>query len=78
MDAWGVDEREGLRNLCVFSEDPSGCKDIDDTLHAPGLAARCSPLPSGNLEVGVHIADVTNFLPPGCAMDDEAQRRATS
>jgi hypothetical protein len=38
----------------------------------------CRPLPNGNIEVGVHIADVTHFLLPGTAMDLEAASRATT
>lgn len=60
--------REDLRHLCVCSVDPPGCKDIDDALHVRRL-------PNGNREVGVHIADVTNFLHPGTAMDAEAASR---
>jgi hypothetical protein len=60
--------REDLRDLVVCSVDPPGCKDIDDALHA-------RPLAGGNLELGVHIADVTHFLEPGSAMDDEAAAR---
>ncbi|XP_054809171.1 exosome complex exonuclease RRP44 homolog A [Prosopis cineraria] len=63
--------RLDLRNLHVFSVDPPGCKDIDDALH-------CSALPNGNFEVGVHIADVTNFVHPGTPLDDEASQRGTS
>ncbi|KAK4261621.1 hypothetical protein QN277_004589 [Acacia crassicarpa] len=63
--------RLDLRDLCVFSVDPPGCKDIDDALH-------CSALPNGNFEVGVHIADVTNFVHPGTPIDDEAAQRGTS
>jgi len=36
------------------------------------------PLPNGNFELGVHIADVTHFLRPGSAMDVEAAARATT
>jgi len=60
--------REDLRGLCVCSVDPPGCKDIDDALHVRSL-------PGGNVEVGVHIADVTNFLKPDTAMDEEAALR---
>ncbi|KAL0396120.1 UNVERIFIED_CONTAM: Exosome complex exonuclease RRP44A, partial [Sesamum calycinum] len=60
--------RQDLRHLRVFSVDPPGCKDIDDALH-------CTLLPSGNFEVGVHIADVTNFVHPGTPLDDEAAQR---
>lgn len=51
--------------------DPPGCKDIDDALHA-------RVLPNGNWELGVHIADVTHFVQPGSAMDEEAARRSTT
>ncbi|WOL07345.1 exosome complex exonuclease [Canna indica] len=63
--------REDLRHLRVFSVDPPGCKDIDDALH-------CKPLGNGNFEVGVHIADVTNFVLPGTPLDEEASQRGTS
>lgn len=63
--------REDLRQLRVFSVDPPGCKDIDDALH-------CTALPNGNYEVGVHIADVTNFVHSGTPLDDEASQRGTS
>jgi exosome complex exonuclease DIS3/RRP44 len=35
-------------------------------------------LPNGNLEVGVHIADVTHFVKTSTAMDREASSRATT
>ncbi|XP_042385217.1 exosome complex exonuclease RRP44 homolog A-like [Zingiber officinale] len=63
--------REDLRHLRVFSVDPPGCRDIDDALH-------CKPLGNGNFEVGVHIADVTNFVLPGTPLDEEASQRGTS
>ncbi|KAG4139233.1 hypothetical protein ERO13_D07G178500v2 [Gossypium hirsutum] len=63
--------RQDLRSLRVFSVDPPGCKDIDDALH-------CTALPNGNYEVGVHIADVTNFVHPGTPLDGEASQRGTS
>jgi exosome complex exonuclease DIS3/RRP44 len=63
--------RRDLRHLCVCSVDPPGCKDIDDALHARRL-------PNGNVEVGVHIADVTQFCVAGSAMDEEAQKRSTT
>lgn len=63
--------REDLRDLLVCSVDPPGCKDIDDA-----LSARL--LDDGRIEIGVHIADVTSFLFPGTAMDEEAARRGTT
>jgi len=63
--------REDLRELLVCSVDPPGCKDIDDALSA-------RELDDGRIEVGVHIADVTSFLFPDTAMDEEAARRGTT
>ncbi|KAK1944347.1 Exosome complex exonuclease RRP44 A [Phytophthora citrophthora] len=63
--------RRDLRDLPVCSIDPPNCKDIDDALHA-------KLLPNGNLQVGVHIADVTHFVAPGSPLDEEAADRGTS
>ena len=63
-DKWKLDlvrdgvesgKRRDLRDLDVCSIDPPGCTDIDDALHV-------KPLPNGNFQVGVHIADVTHFV----------------
>src|SRR5699024_2878497 len=35
-------------------------------------------LDNGNYEVGIHIADVSHYVKPGSALDDEAFERATS
>ncbi|KAG7702611.1 hypothetical protein KL930_005041 [Ogataea haglerorum] len=64
-------QRRDLREKLVCSIDPPGCVDIDDALHAQRL-------PNGNYEVGVHIADVTHFVKPGTALDQEGASRATS
>ncbi|KAL8701037.1 MAG: hypothetical protein Q9224_000689 [Gallowayella concinna] len=63
--------RKDLRYLSICSIDPVGCQDIDDALHA-------RPLPNGNFEVGVHIADVSHFVKPNNAMDTEASLRGTT
>ncbi|XP_075927495.1 exosome complex exonuclease RRP44-like [Petromyzon marinus] len=63
--------REDLRALSICSVDPPGCTDIDDALH-------CKPLDNGNTEVGVHIADVSYFIRPGNALDEEASLRGTT
>ncbi|CAG8438807.1 8589_t:CDS:10 [Ambispora gerdemannii] len=75
-EAWKVNEdqlrdRMDLRNLNICSIDPPDCTDIDDALHA-------RQLPNGNYEVGVHIADVTHFVKPGSALDQEAATRGTT
>ncbi|KAF8900484.1 mitotic control protein dis3 [Gymnopilus junonius] len=63
--------REDLRELIICSIDPPNCQDIDDALHA-------RPLPNGNIEAGVHIADVSNFVHPDTPMDSEAASRGTT
>ncbi|VBB72677.1 Putative mitotic control protein [Podospora comata] len=67
----GWKDRQDLRDLLICSIDPIGCQDIDDALHS-------RPLPNGNFEVGVHIADVSHFVKPGNAMDAEASIRGTT
>lgn len=73
---WSVEPEEekkrlDLRDLVICSVDPLGCRDIDDALHARTLA-------NGNIEVGVHIADVTHFVKEHSAIDLEASKRCTS
>ncbi|KAG5336916.1 hypothetical protein C0989_011535 [Termitomyces sp. Mn162] len=64
-------DREDLRDLVICSIDPPGCQDIDDALHARHL-------PNGNIEAGVHIADVSHFVHPDNPMDSEAASRGTT
>jgi len=64
-------KRTDFRDLCVFSIDPPGCEDVDDALS-------CEKLENGNFRVGVHIADVTNFVKAGTPLDREGAERATS
>eukprot|EP01127_Copromyxa_protea_P024073 TRINITY_DN9317_c0_g1_i1.p1 TRINITY_DN9317_c0_g1~~TRINITY_DN9317_c0_g1_i1.p1 ORF type:complete len:1117 (-),score=227.07 TRINITY_DN9317_c0_g1_i1:39-3254(-) len=63
--------RRDISDWRIFSIDPLGSQDIDDALSA------CK-LPNGNIQIGVHIADVTQFLPIGSLLDVEARSRATS
>ncbi|KAF8782291.1 Exosome complex exonuclease RRP44 like protein [Argiope bruennichi] len=63
--------RRDLRHIAICSVDPPGCTDIDDALH-------CRQLENGNYEVGVHIADVSHFIRPGTAIDNEAAMRGTT
>ncbi|KAG8744793.1 exosome catalytic subunit dis3 [Ceratobasidium sp. 414] len=64
-------DREDLRDLIICSIDPPNCQDIDDALHA-------RLLPNGNIEAGVHIADVSHFVHPDTPMDNEAAARGTT
>lgn len=70
VDPAQVAARRDLRERhLVFSIDPQGCEDVDDTLSVRSLASR------GVLELGVHIADVTHFVKEGSFTDLEARLR---
>lgn len=60
-----------LSSVEIFSIDPPGCTDIDDALH-------CRRTADGLWEVGVHIADVSHYVRPFTALDDEAALRCTT
>ncbi len=66
-----VRRREDFRDVITFTIDPRDAKDFDD-------AISLRRLPNGNMEVGVHIADVTHYVLAGSPIDKEAQQRATS
>lgn len=73
VDPAEVGARRDLRDThLVFSIDPRGCEDVDDTLSVRSLAGR------QRLELGVHIADVTHFVREGSLTDQEARARATT
>lgn len=66
-----VGKRRDLRKDCIFTIDPSTARDLDDALS-------CRQLTDGTFEVGVHIADVSYFVPEGSSLDKVAAERATS
>lgn len=63
--------RKDFREITTFTIDPFDAKDFDDALSVRKLE-------NGNVEVGVHIADVSFFVRPGTNIDAEARKRATS
>ena len=63
--------RKDYRKVTTFTIDPADAKDFDDAISYKKLA-------NGNIEVGVHIADVTHYVKPGDMIDQEAIERATS
>ncbi len=63
--------RRDFRGVPTFTIDPEDAKDFDDALSLRRL-------PDGNMEVGVHIADVTHYIRTGSVIEKEAQERATS
>ena len=63
--------REDHRDDDVVTIDPSDARDHDDALGVRDLGG-------GRHEVGVHIADVSWYVRPGGALDQEARARGTS
>jgi ribonuclease R len=63
--------REDRREDVVVTIDPADARDHDDALGWKALAG-------GQHEVGIHIADVSCYVKPGSAIDDEARARGTS
>lgn len=71
LDQEEVKRRKDLRDKLTFTIDPFDAKDFDDALSYEVLE-------NGNIEVGVHIADVSQYVQPGSAMDEEALKRGNS
>jgi len=66
-----IARRRDFREILTFTIDPDTAQDFDDALSFMRL-------PNGNVEIGIHIADVSHFVREGTALDREAQKRATS
>ncbi len=66
-----IKKRRDFRGVTTFTIDPADAKDFDDALSFRKLE-------NGHYEVGVHIADVTHYVTPDSALDQEAFDRGTS
>lgn len=66
-----IANRRDFRDVLSFTIDPFDAKDFDDALSIHQLK-------NGNWEIGVHIADVTHYVQPNTALDQDAYLRATS
>lgn len=66
-----IAKRKDFRGTTTFTIDPFDAKDFDDALSFRKIE-------ENRFEVGVHIADVSFYMPPNTALDEEAFKRATS
>ena len=71
VPASDLDGREDLRRRLILTMDPPDARDHDDAIEARELV-------DGGFEIGVHIADVSRYVPSGSALDREAALRGTS
>ncbi|HQO09229.1 MAG TPA: ribonuclease R [Clostridiales bacterium] len=66
-----IPDRTDIRHEKIFTIDPADAKDFDD-------AISINKLPDGSFDLGVHIADVSAYIPEGGPLDQEAAARGTS
>ena len=66
-----IETRKDFREIFTITIDPADAKDFDDAISLRSLKG-------GWYEVGIHIADVSHYVTPSTALDDEAYKRATS
>jgi ribonuclease R len=70
-DAVADPKRKDFRGVTTMTIDPHDAKDFDDALSYQVLE-------NGNIEVGIHIADVSHYVRVGEPLDVEAVERGTS
>ncbi len=66
-----IGKRRDMRKDLTFTIDPKDAKDFDDALSF-------TILENGNYEIGIHIADVSHYIPMNSELEREAYERATS
>lgn len=71
FDEKNLTDRLDLTKHTIVTIDPIDARDFDD-------AISLTRSKDGHWHLGVHIADVSHFVQPGSALDDEAKRRGTS
>lgn len=66
-----LEDRIDLRDEDIFTIDPVDAKDFDD-------AVSIKQKENGEIEIGVHIADVSHYVKENTPLDKEALKRGTS
>ncbi len=70
IDSRQLEGREDLRKEFIVTIDPDDARDFDDAIQVEKT--------NSGWRLGVHIADVANYVEPGSALDREARRRGNS
>jgi len=71
IDAEEIERRRDFRDLPIVTIDGETARDFDDAVYV-------EQLPTGAFRLDVHIADVSHYVEPGSALDDEARVRGNS
>ncbi len=66
-----ISKRRDFRKTLTITIDPDTAKDFDDALSIKYME-------TGNIEIGIHIADVTHYVKPGTELDKAAYDQSTS
>jgi ribonuclease R len=66
-----IANRLDMRGITTFTIDPAGAKNIADAISIRALD-------NGNVEIGIHIADVSHYIKPGSILDRQAYERTTT
>jgi len=69
-----LNDRLDLRNLKIFTIDPTDARDFDDALSIRTVNQKGAVV----YEIGVHISDVSHYVKAGSILDREAYKRGTS
>ena len=62
--------RRDFRGETTFTIDPNGTQELDDAIHVKELG-------NGQVEIGIHVADVAHFIKANSLVDREAKKRGT-
>ena len=71
LDAGERNLRTDFTGRTIVTIDGETARDFDDAIEA-------ELLPNGGFRIGIHIADVSHYVPVGSALDAEAYERGTS